>query len=372
MILWFWLGWEVFLGWSRSLKLAIRGEGTPAPESGEMEPACPHAGGRAEGSPAPDWTGFVVLGLVGEVMDGVKITLLVENVARKNGLLAEHGLAFWIEVGAKRFLFDTGQTVDVLLHNARELGIDLGAADAVLLSHGHYDHTGGLEAVAGLVKNARLFLHPDALLAKFNRKVGGVVRYIGMSEGAKGVLGGGGSECTSGFARGFRAEGSPAPEKGSGFGEVVYTVEPTEIGEGLFLTGAIPRVTDFEDAGGEFFRGEECLVPDELMDDQAAFIDTKDGVVVILGCAHAGIINTLLYVKTLLPGRPIHSVIGGTHLVTADKVRVDKTVEALGEFDVGRIYPLHCTGFGSAARLWNEFPGRVSVPAVGWWMRELF
>jgi 7,8-dihydropterin-6-yl-methyl-4-(beta-D-ribofuranosyl)aminobenzene 5'-phosphate synthase len=275
-------------------------------------------------------------------MKQVSITVLVENTAQGHGLLAEHGLAFWIEVGPRRILFDTGQT-DVVSRNAGLLDIDLSSMDAVVLSHGHYDHTGGLAGIprskTWRKKGVVAYAHPRALADKYARNADGTGRYIGMAVESRKVL-------TESF-------------------ELRTTEAPTEIAEGFMVTGPIPRVTDFEDTGGPFFKDAECRQPDDLIDDQAAFLETSAGTVVILGCAHAGIVNTLSYVTQLVPDRPIHTVIGGTHLVSADEKRMNKTVEALRAIDIQRLFPLHCTGFQAAARLWTEFPGRVRACPVG-------
>ncbi|MCC6489378.1 MAG: MBL fold metallo-hydrolase, partial [Candidatus Hydrogenedentes bacterium] len=131
------------------------------------------------------------------------------------------------------------------------------------------------------------------------------------------------------------------------------------------LTGPIPRVTEFEDTGGPFFRDAACEVPDELTDDQAAYVDTRDGLVVSLGCAHAGVINTLTYIQHLTCQAPIHTVIGGMHLVSAGSDRLDRTVEALAGMGVRRLLPLHCTGFEATARLLRELPAQAMMCPIG-------
>jgi len=267
-----------------------------------------------------------------------RVTVLVENTARGSRLLAEHGLALWVELGHRRVLFDAGQT-GILRHNATLLGIDVASVDAVVLSHGHYDHTGGLDAVLNRITGAQVFAHPDAFGDKYARNANGIGREIGMPLRIR--------------------------EEVRRSVDIKETREPTEVCEGFCVTGPIPRCSDFEDTGGPFFQDALCSQPDALTDDQAGFVETSDGTIVILGCAHAGIVNTLRYVSELLPRSPIHTVIGGTHLVTANDTRIQKTVEALREFDVQRLAPLHCTGFPAAARLWKAFPKAVSACYVG-------
>jgi 7,8-dihydropterin-6-yl-methyl-4-(beta-D-ribofuranosyl)aminobenzene 5'-phosphate synthase len=124
----------------------------------------------------------------------------------------------------------------------------------------------------------------------------------------------------------------------------------------LRVTGQVPRTTDFEDTGGDFYLNSACTQPDPILDDQAVFFDTRDGTVVLLGCGHAGVVNTLRHVKELTSGRPIHGVMGGMHLINASPNRLDRTVETFRQFDLGILAPAHCTGARAQARLLSEFP----------------
>jgi 7,8-dihydropterin-6-yl-methyl-4-(beta-D-ribofuranosyl)aminobenzene 5'-phosphate synthase len=255
----------------------------------------------------------------------ITITTLINDEATDN-IQSEHGLSLWLEYGDKHVLFDTGQT-DMILRNAELLGIHLDSTDAIVISHGHYDHTGGLKAVLDIAPKAKIYLHPEALGPKYSQK-DKQVKKIGMPDSAKEVI------CDL-----------------AGKGRIVWTEIPTEIIPGLFVTSRIPRNTDFEDSGGKFFIHPCCQTIDELLDDQAIFFETKQGLVVLLGCAHAGVVNTLNYVTKLIQQSHIHAVIGGMHLMNANLKRIENTIETFGKYDVQIIVPLHCTGKEAAEKI---------------------
>ena len=271
--------------------------------------------------------------------DKICITVLIENSVQLRGLTAEHGLAWHIQFGLKPVLFDAGQTT-LLLENAGQLGLPLDNLDAIVLSHGHYDHTGGLAAACAQSPRTRLFLHPAARETKFSVQADGKPRFIGMPETSRAVL-------AASAAR------------------IVETRTCTEVVPGLFVTGEIPRHTAYEDVGGRFFLDEACVHADPVRDDQAVFFDTSQGLVVLLGCAHAGVVNTLDYIQSLVPRRPFRAVLGGMHLLNASPERLNSTVKTLCRLNIPLLVPAHCTGGVAVARLWENFPGHCALPGVG-------
>jgi 7,8-dihydropterin-6-yl-methyl-4-(beta-D-ribofuranosyl)aminobenzene 5'-phosphate synthase len=267
------------------------------------------------------------------------MTVVVENTAAGEGLLAEHGLACWIDWGGQYVLFDTGQGL-VLRHNAQRMKLPVERVAAVVVSHGHYDHTGGLADVLDVATSATVFAHPASREPKYARLQHGASRAIGMPASA-----------TQAMLRPSTAW--------------CQTSEPTSIVAGLTATGPIPRVTDYEDTGGPFFCDSACRHPDPLTDDQALFLQTEQGTIVLLGCAHAGVINTLRYVRQLTDGRPIHTVMGGMHLVRASQERLSRTIDELRDLGIRRFGPAHCTGSQAVAALWHAFPGQCFDFHVG-------
>lgn len=264
---------------------------------------------------------------------GTTITVLVENTANQAGLLAEHGLAFWIQRDGKHILFDTGQGM-ALAHNAAKLGFDLSTADDVVLSHGHYDHTGGLLAALPAFSRAAVYAHLTALRERFARHPQAGVRSVGSPIESLDRL---------------------KPR----VGRVVTTwTRPVELDAGVWLTGQIPRQNDFEDTGGAFYLDEACTEADPIIDDQAVYLETSHGLVVLLGCAHAGVVNTLDYICTLTGANCIHAVLGGMHLLNANEDRLERTIRRLRELEVQRVGLAHCTGFAAMARLYHELPNR--------------
>jgi 7,8-dihydropterin-6-yl-methyl-4-(beta-D-ribofuranosyl)aminobenzene 5'-phosphate synthase len=261
--------------------------------------------------------------------NSVKITTIVENTARGKNITSEHGLSFFIETGGEKIIFDTGQGLS-FVKNAGILGLNLAQASSIVLSHGHYDHTGGLVKATRITPEAKIFAHPDALISRYSKHKDGSIHEIGMPGDAK--------------------------EKMFANTSVTLNEGPTEIPGGLKLTGTIPRLTDFEDTGGDFYKDLECTEKDSINDDQAGYVETPRGTVVILGCAHSGIINTINYIKKLTGGKKIYAVAGGMHLVNAGPERITKTVEELRILNIKILAPGHCAGFKPSAILFAEFP----------------
>lgn len=269
---------------------------------------------------------------------GTQITVLVDNRADK-GLVSEHGLAMWIETGDKKILLDTGQGKS-LLPNAALLGIDLRGADAMVLSHGHYDHTGAVADVLRAAPHADIYLHPASFLPRHSLR-GGEARSVRMP----------GAAMSSVIAH---------PEQ-----KVHWIKDFTTVTGGIILTGPIPRDTDFEDTGGAFFLDPGGERPDPITDDLALWTVTEEGVIICTGCCHSGIINTLRHIMRSAGEKRVKRIIGGLHLVNACRERLEKTVEELNKLEIEELIPCHCTGDDAVEYLSENLDCRVTQGYAG-------
>ncbi|KJS33761.1 MAG: beta-lactamase [Desulfatitalea sp. BRH_c12] len=268
----------------------------------------------------------------------VRILILVDNQVT-NGLLAEHGFALWIDTGTELIVFDTGQG-HALPQNARQLGIDWSQADHLVLSHGHFDHTGGLRHILTEAHGIHVHCHPGVVQPRYSIRLG-KSRPIQMPSHARTAL-------------------DHVPEQC-----LHWVLQPTMLSERVGLSGPIPRAAAFEDTGGPFYLDPAGRRPDPIDDDLALWIRTDQGLVVCVGCCHAGLINTLQHILHLNPGEKIRAIIGGFHLLNASGNRLRHTIAALRSLAPGWVIPCHCTGEYAVAALHDSLGQRVCPGAAG-------
>jgi len=258
----------------------------------------------------------------------VRITTLSENSAQLD-FLGEWGLSILVETESCKVLLDTGQSMSAV-HNADLMGIDLSTVDKIVLSHAHGDHTGGLRNVLRRVgKPVEGIAHPDIWIPKYVR-FGEMNRYVGLP-----------------FLR----------EDLESFGaSFTLTRKPFKINDDIMTTGEIEMTTDYETIDDRLYSKKGSrMIPDPLADDLALIVRTGQGLALITGCAHRGIINTVRHVQKLTGGEYIHTIIGGTHLMVASPERIEKTARELKELGLQRLGVSHCTGFNASALLAREF-----------------
>lgn len=270
-----------------------------------------------------------------------RITILCDNsVGPISGTLGEHGFAALIEPSdGQPLLFDTGQGL-TLLHNAGRMNRDLSQVERVVLSHGHYDHTGGLMTLLNTHGPRQVFAHPGIFMPRNRIKDTGECIPIG-----------------SPHTRTQLEEAGARFDLSTGY---------RQLSDGVFLTGEVPRVTAFETGDRGLYCDCNGQDIDPTADDQSLVLETKRGLVVLLGCCHAGLVNTLEHVIAVSGRRDVYAVIGGTHLGFCSQEQLEKTISAVKRYGISRLAAGHCTGFAAAVRLARDFPREYQPAMVGY------
>lgn len=269
----------------------------------------------------------------------VSITILVENTTPVPNLLGEYGFSCLLTVDDRSLLFDTG-SARALFHNSKVLGISLAEIEEVVISHGHFDHTGALLPLLEQYGKKKIYAHSRLLMPRLFPLDNGKLKKIGSPFSHK--------------------------ELEQAGAEFVFVDHFAEILPGVYISGEIPRNSDFEDTGGDFRVEDNGEVQaDQLQDDMALIVDHPKGLIIISGCAHSGLINTIAHAIHMTGQNKILAYIGGTHLFNASSRRIDQTVAALQSYDIEKLIVAHCTGFYAAARLYNQLGAMVVKGETG-------
>jgi len=277
----------------------------------------------------------------------MEVVTLIENLVYKGDLKAEHGLSFLIKTEGYKILFDVGQT-GALLDNAGYLGEELGDVDFIILSHGHYDHTGGLEKILEINENAKIIMKKNIVEEKYSSS-DGTMREIG-------------------FKLRDRYKNYP--------NEFILLEGDYTLGDGIKIIGDIDEYTDFENTQQELFVKEENkFIKDKFTDELFLVIEKDEKLNVITGCSHKGIINILRSAINKTGIERINLLLGGMHLsrLKAGKGKIkgetddgiEKTIQELREIDVDKIYTNHCTGIDGFMKLKDAMKDKIDYSYTG-------
>ncbi len=270
----------------------------------------------------------------------LNVTVVCENsIGRAIPAIGEHGFACWLELDGHHYLMDSGQGLGII-NNAQVLKLPLEKLEAIIISHGHYDHAGGLDKVLRFTGAIDVYAHPEIFAARY-AKSADAVRFVGIP---------------------VRRE--VLETLGANF---IATPQFRRIAPNLWVTGAVERSNDFEHGDANLVRRRDdgTFEADPFNDDMAVIVDTPKGLCVILGCAHAGIINTLDHICARLQRDDIYAVIGGTHLGPVSARQFDATMKELERFNIEKIGVSHCTGQMRAALVREKFPQSFFFASVG-------
>ncbi len=279
------------------------------------------------------------------LVERLRLTVLVEDSVSmdKPDLIAKHGLCFLIETTAagtsSRILMDAGPPPNLALQNADMIDEDLRKVDAIVISHGHYDHAGGLlEILKHIGRPTPVMAHPKVFNLKFVLKPN--LKFIGPEFDQFQVR---------------TAGGIPLLARNS-----------IKITNGVMTSGEVTRETAFEKTEEFWTLEDEHFIEDPIIDDQALFINLEDkGLAVVTGCAHSGIINTVKHAQKITGINDVHAIIGGLHLAKADEETIQASINELVRIDPRSIYPCHCTGSKAIHHILNSFKDRCKPIQTG-------
>ncbi|MDO4176643.1 MAG: MBL fold metallo-hydrolase [Bacillota bacterium] len=278
----------------------------------------------------------------------MKFRFLIENKTDNPGVVAEHGLSVYIETQGKKILFDAGAT-NLILDNAKTMGINLGAIDFAVVSHGHYDHTGGFPLFHQINPNAPIYIHRNALRVSYGMENGEIDK----------------EPCSIMWTDDQLKELSPA---------LRFTEGRTDITENIVVTGTVPIPDDFVPTENFFCVGpgepvvsvnDQGLVPDDMSHEQCLVIREPEGLYIFSGCSHRGVINALNAGKSMFPGERVAVMVAGMHLYSASDEDRARVVDEIAAENMDCVMPVHCTGIKAICDLKTRLGDSCIVATAG-------
>lgn len=266
----------------------------------------------------------------------MKVTFLNENTVYRRGLIAEHGLSMLLTHGTKQYLMDTGQS-DVYLRNAAFLKRNISSVDGIILSHGHYDHCGGMTYLPKDCE-APVYIRATGIRQKysFDKKKQNYVR-----------------------------SGVPFDETLPAH-MILLEERCTQIAKDTYLLGNIPYEAGLEEPPVGFYLYEDDhYVPDYMEDEQLLVIREEQGLCIFMGCCHPGMRNALKYVQSFFPDEHMHALVAGMHLIHAGEQQIQCAIEEVMRQDIDCIIPMHCTGPKAIAAFEGALGDRVHAVESG-------